>query len=207
MTFELWLSFTFAAGILLITPGPTILLVVSYALSIGRIEALAMVAGVGLGDFIAMSLSLIGLGALLAASATAFIIMKWVGAAYLAYMGIRMIMTARRATGTIEVISRKSAGAAFRDATIVTVLNPKSIGFFIAFVPQFIAPDAPLAPQFATMLATFVGLGVLNALAYALLAAHVRDRIKTPHILLWMHRAGGAVLIGLALFTATLRRG
>ena len=87
MTFELWLSFTFAAGILLITPGPTILLVVSYALSIGRIEALAMVAGVGLGDFIAMSLSLIGLGALLAASATAFIIMKWVGAAYLAYMG------------------------------------------------------------------------------------------------------------------------
>ena len=177
-----------------------------------------MVAGVGLGDFIAMSLSLIGLGALLAASATALIIMKWVGAAYLAYMGIRMIMTARRTAGTIEAIdaneadynktiSGKTAGAAFRDATIVTVLNPKSIGFFIAFVPQFIAPDAPLAPQFATMLATFVGLGVLNALAYALLAAHVRNRIKTPHILLWMHRAGGAVLLGLALFTATLRRG
>lgn len=207
MDFDIWLSFTAASLLLLITPGPTILLVVSYALSIGRTQALAMVAGVAFGDFIAMSLTLIGLGAILAASATAFTIMKWAGAAYLVYMGVRMIMQAGQASAKIEAIAGKTAMNAFRDAAIVTVLNPKSIGFFIAFVPQFITPAQPITPQFTTMLATFVGLGALNALGYALLAGHVRARIRKPYILQWMQRAGGGVLIALAAFTTTLRRG
>ena len=84
------------------------------------------------------------------------------------------------------------------------MLNPKSIGFFIAFVPQFIDPAAPVT-QFTVMIAAR-GLGGLNALAYALLAGQLRRQIARPAILAWLQRGGGAVLIGMAAFTATLRR-
>lgn len=208
MAFDIWLSFAAASLIVLITPGPTIVLVVSYALSIHRKAVFAMIAGVGLGDLVAMLVSLIGLGAILAASATAFTVMKWAGAAYLVYLGVRMIRTAPSAHLELAPLATgvRPATTAFRDATIVTMLNPKSIGFFIAFVPQFLDPAAPMVPQASLMLVTFVGLGVVNALAYAWLAVRFRDRIKQPHILPWLQRAGGAVLIGLAAFTATLRQ-
>src|SRR5918992_148942 len=89
MPFETWAAFAAATSILLIIPGPTILLVVSYALGQGWRTALPMAIGVALGDFTAMTLSLLGLGALLAASATLFTILKWLGAAYLVYLGWR----------------------------------------------------------------------------------------------------------------------
>jgi threonine/homoserine/homoserine lactone efflux protein len=90
MTLETWLAFTAASAVLLVIPGPTILLVVSYALGQGWRTALPMAIGVALGDFTAMTLSLLGLGALLAASATLFPILKWAGAAYLIWLGIKL---------------------------------------------------------------------------------------------------------------------
>ena len=90
MTLEVWLAFTVASVILLVIPGPTILLVVSYALGQGWRAALPMAVGVALGDTTAMTLSLIGLGTLLAASATLFTVLKWIGAAYLVWLGIKL---------------------------------------------------------------------------------------------------------------------
>jgi len=206
VTFDLWASFTIATFILLVIPGPTILLVVSYALGQGRRTAFAMVAGVALGDLVAMSVSLMGLGAVMLASATLFTAMKWGGALYLAYIGIRMILGAHQATARIASVSGKTGKRAFRDAAMVTVLNPKSIGFFVAFVPQFVEPGQPLFAQFLIMVITFVTLGTLNALAYAMLASHLRDRLKKLHLLAWMQRMGGVVLIGMAGFTTALKR-
>lgn len=206
MSLELFIPFLVATAILLATPGPTILLVVSYALAQGRGVALAVVGGVILGDFLAMSATLLGLGVILAASAALFTAMKWVGAAYLVWMGVRMIRSAGTATADLAEVAQKSRTAAFRDSAVVTLLNPKSIGFFVAFVPQFIDPAAQVAPQFTVMIATFVGLGGLNALAYALLAGQLRQRITRPAVLAWLQRGGGAVLISMAAFTATLRR-
>ena len=206
MSLELFLPFLFATVILLATPGPTILLVVSYALAQGRGVALAVVAGVILGDLLAMSATLLGLGVILTTSATLFTAMKWAGAAYLAWMGWRMIRSAGTATADLAQVAGKSRRTAFRDSALVTLLNPKSIGFFVAFVPQFIDPSAPVAPQFGVMIATFVGLGGVNALAYALLAARLRAKVARPERMAWMQRGGGAVLIGLAAFTAALRR-
>ncbi|HHB80756.1 MAG TPA: LysE family translocator [Aliiroseovarius sp.] len=94
MLFETWLTFAAASAIILVIPGPTILTVLSYALGQGRRWALASVAGVALGDFIAMSASLAGLGALVATSATAFLVLKWVGAVYLVWMGVKLLRTA-----------------------------------------------------------------------------------------------------------------
>ena len=206
MSLELFLPFLFATVILLATPGPTILLVVSYALAQGRGVALAVVAGVILGDLLAMSATLFGLGVILTTSATLFTAMKWAGAAYLAWMGWRMIRSAGTATADLAQVAGKSRSTAFRDSALVTLLNPKSIGFFVAFVPQFIDPSAPVAPQFGVMIATFVGLGGVNALAYALLAARLRSKVAQPDRMAWLHRGSGAVLIGLAAFTAVLRR-
>ena len=204
MPFNLWLAFAAASTALLLIPGPTVLLVLSYALSKGRSVAVASAAGVALGDFVAMTASLLGLGALVLASATAFTMLKWVGAVYLIWLGIMLIRSAP--TEGLTPPRDVTANGVFGHAAAVTALNPKSIAFFIAFVPQFIQPQAPLLPQFAILITTFVTLAALNALAYALLADRLRRIIGKPSVLAWITRAGGATLIGMGLLTATLRR-
>ena len=202
---NLWLAFVAASTALLLIPGPTVLLVLSYALGKGRSVAVASAAGVATGDFIAMSLSLAGLGALVAASATLFTLLKWLGAAYLAWLGVRLIRSAPR-DGLALPAAEVSRRGVFRHTATVTALNPKSIAFFIAFVPQFIAADRPLLPQFAILVATFVALAAINALAYALMAARLRATIARPALLAGLTRCGGATLIGMGILTATLRR-
>lgn len=207
MSFDLWLAFTAASLALLMLPGPTILLVLSYALTQGRKVALATVAGVALGDTIAMTASLAGLGAIIKTSASAFLVVKWIGAAYLIWMGFKMLRGARHASaGGLLDVPTETPGAVFRHAALVTALNPKSIGFFIAFVPQFIDPARHIIGQMSLMTVTFVGLAALNALAFALLADKLRSRIMRPAILRGLTRLGGVTLMGMGVMTAMLRR-
>ena len=207
MSFEVWLAFVAASTVLLIIPGPTILLVLSYALSQGRTVALATAAGVALGDLIAMTASLLGLGAIVMASATAFTVLKWVGAVYLIWLGVKMLRGAGHADAPdLLAAPKRAARGIFGHAAAVTALNPKSIGFFIAFVPQFLDPARAMLPQFAVMIATFVGLAALNALAYALLADKLRQKIARPPVIRALTRLGGVTLMGMGLLTATLKR-
>jgi threonine/homoserine/homoserine lactone efflux protein len=207
MTFEIWLAFTVASTALLLIPGPTVLLVLSYAISQGSRVALATVAGVALGDLIAMTASLVGLGALVLASATLFTALKWVGAVYLIYLGIKLFLSAPKASlGDIESVAPATTGTVFGHAAAVTALNPKSIVFFIAFVPQFIVTQSPLLPQFAILIATFVGLAAINALAYALLADKLRKKIAKPSVLAWFSRIGGVALVAMGVATAAFKR-
>jgi len=207
MDLQTWLTFVLASTALLLIPGPTVILVLSYALSQGRRVALATVAGVALGDLVAMSLSLAGLGALVLASATMFTVLKWIGAIYLIYLGFQLIRGAGdMRLGVSQTARSSAAGSVFRHAAIVTALNPKSIAFFIAFVPQFIAPKAAIPPQFAILTATFVGLAALNALLYALVADGMRAQIGRPLVLAWLARAGGTALVAMGVLTAALRR-
>lgn len=207
MDLSLWMTFVAATIALLVIPGPTIVLVLTYALTQGRRVALASAAGVALGDFIAMTASLVGLGAVVMASATLFTVLKWVGAIYLVWMGVQMIRSAGTTKAIqIEDAAQLSARAVFRNACVVTALNPKGIVFFIAFVPQFIRTDAALAPQFAILIATFVSLAALNVLIYALLADRLRGTIRKPAVLAWMTRMGGSVLIAMGVLTASLRK-
>lgn len=205
MTLELYTAYVLATLVVLAIPGPTIMLVVSYALAQGRKSALASVTGVALGDATAATLSLLGLGALLATSATLFTVLKWIGAAYLVWLGIKLWRS--------QPVPLETEGAAARDnrtillhAWIVTALNPKGIAFFIAFLPHFIAPNAPVAPQLVLMGVTFVVLAIINALVYAYAAAAVRDQVRKPSTLRLINRVGGGVLIGAGLMTAMVRR-
>ncbi|MEO0938659.1 MAG: LysE family translocator [Pseudomonadota bacterium] len=207
MTFEIWLAFAAASTALLVIPGPTLMMVLSYALSDGRRVAVASALRVATGDLIAMTLSVIGLGAILLTSALAFTVLKWVGAVYLVYLGVRMILSARGASSTLTGRTPgQSPGRVFRDLTTVTALNPKSNTFFIAFVPQFIDPGAAYAPQAGILIATFVGIAAINALVFALAATLLRSQITRPRVQAWLTRAGGATLIGMGALTATLRR-
>ena len=206
MSFDLWLAFVAASTALLLIPGPTVLLVLSYALSKGRSVAVSSAAGVALGDLVAMVASLAGLGALVLASATAFTVLKWVGAAYLVWLGIKLIRSAPSQGLAIPDADDVTARGVFGHAAAVTALNPKSIAFFIAFVPQFIDTSAAFLPQAALLVVTFVALAALNALAYALAADKLRRVIARGSVITWMTRAGGATLIAMGVLTATLKR-
>ncbi len=207
MDIQVWLGFVAASTALLLIPGPTVLLVLSYAMSQGKRVALATAGGVALGDLIAMSASLAGLGALVLASATLFTVLKWVGAVYLVYLGVKLFRSAPKAAlGDLERVTETRASSVFGHAAAVTALNPKSIAFFIAFVPQFVAVERPLLPQFVILVATFVGLAAVNALAYALLADRLRARIARPTVLAGISRLGGGALIAMGCATALARR-
>ena len=203
MTFESWAAFTAASAVLLIIPGPTVLLVVSYALGQGWRTVLPMTVGVALGDFTAMTLSMLGLGALLAASATLFTILKWVGAAYLVYLGIRLW----RAGGTLDAAPRTDAVSAAKmlgHAWLVTALNPKSITFFVAFLPAFLDPRADFFTQMVVFETTFLVLAFANAFGYALVAARARGFVANPRAIGIVNKVGGGLLIGAGAATVTL---
>jgi len=206
MSFETWLAFAAASTVLLVIPGPTILLVVSYALGQGWRTALPMAIGVALGDFTAMTFSLLGLGALLAASATLFTLLKWAGAAYLVWLGIKLW----RAGGAMDAKPRTDAASSLKmlsHAWLVTALNPKGITFFVAFLPQFIDPKADLFAQVGIFAATFLVLAFANAFTYALIASRARNAVRNPRTMGIVNKIGGSLLIGAGIATVGLRAG
>lgn len=207
MDLNIWLTFAAASTALLVIPGPTLMLVLSFALTQGKRVAVASALGVAAGDLVAMTLSVIGLGALFLASALAFTVLKWLGAAYLVWLGLKMLRSAGQSVTTLtNRPSNERPAKVFRDLATVTALNPKSNTFFIAFVPQFITPDAAFAPQAAILIATFVGIAAVNALLFALAANALRSKLTRPSVQMWLTRAGGATLVGMGVLTATLRK-
>jgi threonine/homoserine/homoserine lactone efflux protein len=204
MTIETWLAFTAATTVLLIIPGPTVLLVVSYALGQGLRAALPMALGVALGDFTAMTLSMLGVGALLATSATLFTVLKWIGAGYLIWLGIKLW----RAGGVLDASPRTDAASTLKmmaHAWIVTALNPKGITFFVAFLPQFLDPAGDFWKQMLVFEATFIVLAFANVLGYALIASRARTMMRSPRAIGIVNRVGGSLLIGAGVAAATAR--
>jgi threonine/homoserine/homoserine lactone efflux protein len=206
MSLETWAAFTAAAAVLLVIPGPTILLVVSYALGQGWRTALPMAIGVALGDFTAMTLSMLGIGALLLASATIFTALKWLGAAYLIYLGVKLF----RAGDALRAEPRTPRSSALRMAAhawLVTALNPKSLTFFIAFLPQFIDRHADFWTQMAIFESTFLALAFANVLGYALAASRARSAVGNPRTIRMFNRTGGTLLVGAGIAAVAIRSG
>lgn len=207
MQIETWLAFVVASAVMLAIPGPTILLVISYALGHGRKVAAATVAGVALGDFTAMTASMLGMGAVLAASASLFTVFKWIGGAYLIYLGIKLwrAPVIRGPIAENDNLPDQRPMHILAHTYVVTALNPKSIVFFIAFVPQFLSPDRPYFEQMAIMEATFLVLAALNAFLYALLADAARGFIRKASVQKAVNRTGGTLLVGAGIITAGYR--
>jgi threonine/homoserine/homoserine lactone efflux protein len=204
VTIETWAAFAAATTVLLIIPGPTILLVISYALGQGMRAAFPVAVGVALGDLTAMTLSMLGLGALLATSAGLFTVLKWLGAAYLVWLGIQLW----RAGGRLDAAplrERVSVARMLGQAWLVTALNPKSITFFVAFLPQFIDRNADFWMQMLIFEATFVCLAFANAVGYALIASRARTLVHSARAIGIFNRIGGTLLIGAGIAAAGMR--
>lgn len=207
MPLELWLAYVATSAIVLAIPGPTILLVLSYSIAHGRQATLPLVAGVALGDSVAITLSLIGLGTLLAASAFWFTVIKWIGGLYLVYLGILLLRGANKPIQmqggqTRESSPRKLFGKAF----IVTALNPKSIVFFIALLPQFISPAHAVAPQLWILGISFVVLATAGATSYALFASSIRRFLTLPRAQQAYGYIGGGLLCGAGAWALSAKR-
>ncbi len=206
---EHFAAFVLASVILLVIPGPTIIMVITQALAHGRKVAFASVAGVGLGDLLATSLSIAGAGALLAASASLFQALKFTGAVYLIWIGYKMWRSPVKIPQMEAAdVAEASVGTAtfFRDSFLITALNPKGILFFVAFVPQFIDPALPYVPQAATYVLTFTVLGILNAVMFAFAAAGARQTIRRPEVMKMAMRTGGSLLMMAGIAAALTRR-
>jgi len=206
---EYFAAFVVASIVLLVIPGPTIIMVITQALAHGRKVAFASVMGVGLGDLVATSLSIAGAGALLAASASLFQALKFVGAAYLIWIGYKMWRAPVRIPDMQDSDLPTGSGrpaVIFRDSFLITALNPKGILFFVAFVPQFIDPALSYAPQAALYVLTFTVLGILNAAMFAFLAAGARKTIRRPQLMKAAMRTGGSLLMMAGVAAALTRR-
>jgi threonine/homoserine/homoserine lactone efflux protein len=205
MHLAVWFAFTVAYALMAAAPGPVIFLVVSYAITQGRRTAFAVVAGTTLGDATCLAAAALGAGAVLAASATAFLILKLAGAAYLVFLGIRLWRMAPSAATAEPDAASGSLLRIFAHAYLTTVLNPKSVLFFMVFVPQFIEPSAPLLPQLAAMLASVALCGTAVDGSYSLFAARLRRAIRSPQAQRLVHRVAGGTLAAEGVLAAAGR--
>ena len=199
MSIELWLAFAAASSLMLIIPGSTTLLIVSYATSQGRSTTLPLMIAVELANITALVLSLLGL---------AFTLVKTVGGLYLLYLGIKMLRSARASNTTLSTVTTTSVSRwkLFYNSYLVTALNPKSIIFFVAFLPQFIDVHSPLIPQMVLLCVTFVSLSALNTIAYAIFASAAREKLATPRIQKRFNALGGSLLSIAGIWTLFARR-
>lgn len=206
MNSHAWIGFVLASVIMGLVPGPGVLSIIGYAISSGRRTALASVAGMAIGNMCAMTLSLAGVGALLAASALAFSILKWAGALYLIYLGLLAIWRSRvdQTSGTIET-KPISARLAFGSNLAIGIFHPKTIVFFVAFAPQFIDANHNYWSQAAILIVTFTVIVAVTDSLYAIAASQARSFFATPRVRQWTQRAGGGALIAAGTATAFTR--
>jgi threonine/homoserine/homoserine lactone efflux protein len=207
MHWATWLAFALAAMVMGLIPGPGVTSIVGYALSSGRRTALASVAGLAIGNVVCMSLSLAGVGAVLAASALAFMVLKWAGALYLIGLGaVAIVRSGKGLDADANPVQPITPRAAFLSNLALGVFHPKTIVFFVAFAPQFIRPDASYPVQAALLIATYAAVVAATDSAYALAASSAAHLLKSRRATLWSRRAGGGVLIAAGLATAAASR-
>jgi len=202
-----FVTFIAAALVVLLTPGPGVLYVVTRTLHQGRRAGLVSVLGLSAGALVHVFAATVGLSAMLLASATAFRAVKICGASYLVYLGILALRRAPAPVFAIDAMQR-SLTRQFVDGMVVSLLNPKIAMFFLAFLPQFVRPGAgPLAMQILLLGSIYVALAICTDGLYALLADRLRDRfVATAANARWPGVTTGAVYIGLGCGTALAER-
>jgi len=205
VSIELWLAFVAASAILLLIPGPTVLTVISYAIARGRSASPALVAGVALGDSTALVVSLVGLGALLAASAFLFTVIKLIGGLYLLYLGIRMLRAGLTANEIAKRAAPDSRRRLFLNTYLVTAFNPKSIMFFVAFLPQFVNRSADVTQQLVLLAGTFVVMAAANAGMYSAFAGSANRLLSSPKAQRRLNLAGGSLLSAAGIWALLAR--
>jgi threonine/homoserine/homoserine lactone efflux protein len=195
--------FLLASALLLLTPGPAVLYIIARSVNQGRRAGLVSVCSIEVGNFMHVIAATLGLSALLLSSALAFTIVKYLGAAYLIYLGLRTLFT-RDASQPIVSRQPQSLRRIFAQGVVVAALNPKTALFFVAFLPQFVDPShGAIAGQMLVLGCIFVLLAVISDSMYALLAGTVGQWLKGSRSVVRAERyVVGSVYIGLGLTAA-----
>ena len=194
--------FAAAALALLLVPGPAVLYIVSQSAEHGRLAGIVSVAGVHLGTLVHVAAATVGLSALIVSSAIAFSVVKYAGAAYLVYLGIRRLLT--REPAELLPARDEPLSGLFVQGAVVNVLNPKTALFFLAFLPQFVDPGRTVWTQVLVLGVTFVVLGFLSDGLYALVAGSLARWLKARRRVL--RYASGSVFVGLGVSAALAKR-
>lgn len=200
------LAFAVAALVLAVTPGPGMAYVIARTAAGGRPEGLASCFGTGLGGMLHVLAAALGLSLLVAQSAVAFNLVKYLGAAYLVYLGIRLLLRNEQAL-SVQKLTSQGARRALFEGIVVEALNVKTALFFLAFLPQFVSPGEPLVPQLVLLGSICVALNTL-ADVVAVFAADrlLRSGAARAARARLLTRASGITLVGLGAYMALARR-
>ena len=194
--------FVVAALVLLAIPRPAVIYVVTQSVGGGRRAGLASVLGLHTGTLVHITAAAAGLSALIVASATAFSVVKYVGAAYLVVLGVRRLIAGGERV-EVETAPRRDLRRLYRRGIVVAVLNPKTALFFLAFLPQFVDRDGPVAAEILVLGLTFLVLGLVTDSLWAVGAGAAGERLRRsavfPRIERWV---SGTVFVGLGVATA-----
>jgi len=196
MSVEMFLLYLGTWFLVALTPGPAVMCTMSYATRFGLHRALVGIFGIQLGHFVFFACVAGGLSAVLAKAGAAFTVLRLVGALYLVYLGLRLVVSTfrRREVETATATPPARAGL-FLQAFAIQVTNPKALLFMSALLPQFIQTERPLAPQIAILLFTTIAVDVLVLSAYAWFALHSARSLRGSGLTKWLERAFGAAMI------------
>jgi len=196
--------FAAATVVLLVVPGPAVLYIVTRSVAQGRGAGLVSVLGVHTGSLVHVAFAAVGVSALLYASATAFTAVRYAGAAYLVFLGLRKLLGRGAGDDAAAGPAPASARRLYGQGVVVNVLNPKTAIFFLAFLPQFVNPArGPVALQIAVLGTCFIALGIVSDGSYALLSSALAGRLRrTPGARRAIDRSSGAMLVGLGAYAA-----
>ncbi len=192
------LAFVGVSLLLAVTPGPDMAVVTKNALAHGRRGVLLTTSGIGLALIVWVTATAIGLSAVLRASSNLLFVLKLVGAAYLAYLGVRTLLESRRRPGDLLAGTPPAAPAhaVFRQGFLSAISNPKLGVFFVTFLPQFVLPGQAVLPRLLELGVIFAVIGYAWMNGYGLFVTRIRDVITAPRVRQWMQRVTGAVLLG-----------
>ncbi len=207
MSLHLYLAYCLAVAILLVIPGPVVTLVVANSLTHGGRSGLVTVAGASVGNALLLGAAAIGLVAFFAWMSEILQAVRWAGALYLIWLGIRVWRVHDAQGAAIGTGRALSPRAVFAQGFLIAITNPKAIVFYIAFLPQFVDPRRPAGPQLLVLVATMIVMGLLSDGAYALLAGRARGWFASPERLRVQRRISGSLLIAVGCGLLLARRG
>jgi threonine/homoserine/homoserine lactone efflux protein len=204
VTLESWLLFCATDLVLSLTPGPAVMLVVSLGMTRGARAGVRAGLGILTANAVYFALSVTGIGALLLASWQVFFLVKWLGAAYLAWVGAGMLL---RRPDPSAPLGAPARGRGFRLGFLTNASNPKNLVYFVAILPQFIDPFGSLASQVGILAASSVAIELFVLVGYAIVAERAQRLVRTPRAHALVQRMGGFLLIAAAARIAAIRRG
>jgi len=197
---HIFLTFTLSVAALMLVPGPNVALITANSISHGVRSGLLTVAGTATAMLFQLTITAFGMGAVLSAAGPWFVALRWLGAAYLLYLGTQAW---RRPPATLSATAAPAPQKIFRRAVLVSLTNPKTLFFYGAFFPQFITPTRPIPPQLVLLSATFLAIALTIDSLWAITAHHARNWLARRATL--ANRTSGTILIGAGLAIAFTR--